>query len=72
MNAIQYLDNFFYSRFQSNWDDEILRQKILSNLKSSDVILDLGAGAGIVAAMDFKGKCAWRRLGPPDFGKQLS
>lgn len=56
MSALtRWLDRTFYPGFDNNWDDQLLRQEILRSINSSSVILDLGAGAGIVAAMNFRG-----------------
>ncbi len=53
---IQWLDAKLYPHFQKNWDDSLFRERILSHLTGADLtILDLGAGAGIVEAMNFKG-----------------
>ncbi len=49
------IDRRFYPAFGKNWDDTLFRQRILRHLTPSSVMLDLGAGAGIVAAMDFRG-----------------
>jgi SAM-dependent methyltransferase len=54
-NLIKWIDSTFYFDFQSNWDDELFREKILSQLHESDEVLDMGAGAGIVVQMNFKG-----------------
>lgn len=54
---VEYLDKKFYSEFKDNWDDLLLRKIILRYIKQSDTLLDLGAGAGIVDFMNFKGLC---------------
>lgn len=54
--AINWLDAKFYPNYSHNWDDYLFRVSILESLKSDHAILDLGAGAGIVEAMDFRGK----------------
>lgn len=51
----QWLDRTFYPGFSKNWDDQLFRERILSELKPASVMLDLGAGAGIVSQMNFKG-----------------
>lgn len=53
-----WLDEKLYPGVSSNWDDELFRRVILDNLHASHTILDLGAGAGIVAQMNFKGEAA--------------
>jgi SAM-dependent methyltransferase len=55
-SAVAWLDRRFYPMFQCNWDDTIFRERILRLMKSEHAVLDLGAGAGIVEAMNFKGK----------------
>lgn len=52
---IQWIDKNWYSAFANNWDDSLFRERILAQIKPDYVILDLGAGAGIVAQMNFKG-----------------
>ncbi len=50
------IDQLFYPNFRDNWDDLIFRKQILSRLKNGrQSVLDLGAGAGIVEQMDFRG-----------------
>jgi len=50
-----WIDQSWYSEFSKNWDDLLFRERILANIKPDAVVLDLGAGAGIVAQMNFKG-----------------
>lgn len=57
-----WIDNNAYAGFSRNWDDTIFRQRILSSLKTEHHVLDLGAGAGIVGQMNFKG-CAHKVCG---------
>jgi len=52
---VPYLDRRWYPHFSSNWDDALLRSRILQRISRESRILDLGAGAGIVAAMNFRG-----------------
>jgi len=49
------MDVRFYPGATKNWDDERFRDAILAVLRPEDELLDLGAGAGIVAAMNFRG-----------------
>lgn len=51
----QWIDHNWYPKFAKNWDDLLFRERILSHVKPNSVILDLGAGAGIVSQMNFKG-----------------
>lgn len=55
MSLVQTIDVKFYADFEKNWDDLIFRDRILSVLTPSLRVLDLGAGAGIVEAMNFRG-----------------
>jgi len=51
-----WMDNNFYSGVQKNWDDLLFRKKILTFLNQRpSIVLDLGAGAGIVSSMNFRG-----------------
>lgn len=56
--AVARLDQALYAGIERNWDDSLLRDRILAALTPGSVVLDLGAGAGIVAAMDFRGHAA--------------
>ena len=53
---IAWVDRKFYRDFTANWDDQLFRERILENLRPEMKLLDLGAGAGIVAEMNFLGK----------------
>jgi SAM-dependent methyltransferase len=50
-----WLDSTLYPTFGNNWDDKIFREVILHYVTSDSVVLDVGAGAGIVADMNFRG-----------------
>ena len=52
------LDRWLYPDHTSNWDDTLFREHVLGVLTGKEVMLDLGAGAGIVTAMNFRGKAA--------------
>jgi SAM-dependent methyltransferase len=52
------IDRACYHRFQRNWDDQLFRERILLHLGAEVAALDLGAGAGIVEQMNFKGLAA--------------
>lgn len=52
---IKYIDEKFYPGFENKWDDTLLRNKILKYLKKDYIVLDVGAGRGRVAEMNFKG-----------------
>ena len=55
---IERIDSALYPGVQRNWDDTIFRQKILAHLRPESVVLDLGAGAGILPQMNFRGAVA--------------
>lgn len=50
-----WLDQGHYREFENRWDDRLLREAVLRELDSTKDLLDLGAGAGIVPEMNFKG-----------------
>lgn len=56
MSAVtQWLDKTLYPTFAANWDDERLRTRIVRCLNREMTILDIGAGAGRVKQMNFRG-----------------
>jgi SAM-dependent methyltransferase len=55
---VGWLDRRLYPRHADNWDDEMFRERILRHLNAGSIVLDLGAGAGIVSQMNFKGLAA--------------
>jgi SAM-dependent methyltransferase len=50
-----WLDRHLYPAFSRNWDDQLLRTRITERLFPTATVLDVGAGAGIVSHMNFKG-----------------
>jgi len=52
------LDRYWYPQLGKNWDDTLFREVLLGYITDSSVVLDLGAGAGIIPQMNFKGKAA--------------
>jgi SAM-dependent methyltransferase len=52
------MDQSWYPEFGDNWDDEIFRARILARMTKEMIVLDLGAGAGIVRQMDFRNHAA--------------
>jgi SAM-dependent methyltransferase len=55
MTLVQRIDRRLYPGFASNWDDDLLRAQILAHLQPQFVALDVGAGAGILPHMNFRG-----------------
>lgn len=55
---VSYLDRTLYPGVGDNWDDALFRDRILARLSADALVLDLGAGAGIVEAMNFRGMAA--------------
>lgn len=55
MALVAAIDRQFYPSFERNWDDQLFRQKLLAVIGPETRLLDLGAGAGIVEAMNFRG-----------------
>jgi len=49
------LDRQFYPSFDSGWDDEWFRKRILARLQPIHTVLDYGAGRGNVSQMNFRG-----------------
>lgn len=49
-----YLDKTLYPDVDGHWDDELFRERILRFVGPDSEVLDIGAGAGIVAEMNFK------------------
>jgi SAM-dependent methyltransferase len=54
--AVEWLDERLYPGVANRWDDSLLRERVLALLRPSHTVLDLGAGAGIVPQMDFRGR----------------
>ncbi|MBX9758775.1 MAG: class I SAM-dependent methyltransferase [Beijerinckiaceae bacterium] len=55
---VEWLDGKLYPGVGRNWDDEIFRERILRTLTPGAMLLDVGAGAGVVKQMDFRGRAA--------------
>ncbi len=53
--AINWIDRHFYPGVADHWDDELLRLTILETARPDWNVLDLGAGAGLVRQMNFRG-----------------
>lgn len=56
---VEWLDRALYPGFGRNWDDELFRKHILQHLTRETRLLDLGAGRGNVAQMNFRGHVAY-------------
>lgn len=55
MSMIEWIDKKFYPEFDNNWDDKLFRTHIQKHLTLQSIVLDVGAGAGIVEEMHFRG-----------------
>lgn len=58
MDLVKWIDERCYPGFGRNWDDALFREAILERLRPDMRVLDLGAGAGIVEQMNFRGLAA--------------
>lgn len=58
MSLVARLDALAYPGVADHWDDELLRARVLARLTPDAIVLDLGAGAGIVRQMDLRGHAA--------------
>src|SRR5690348_16001023 len=56
MAITAWIDRRFYAGYERNWDDLLFRQRILDVLTPQSDVLDVGAGAGIVEALNFRGR----------------
>jgi SAM-dependent methyltransferase len=54
-SLVNRLDQRWYPEYQSFWDDRLFRENILREISKDSVVLDLGAGAGIIEHMNFRG-----------------
>jgi len=57
-DIVNWMDRTLYSQYTNNWNDHFFRNEIVKVLKSDYHLLDLGAGAGRVAQMNFRGLVA--------------
>lgn len=53
--VVVFFDKTFYPTFQDNWDDKAFREVILSYISDDTILLDIGAGRGIIEYMNFRG-----------------
>jgi len=56
---VAWLDKTFYAAFSKNWDDQMLRDRILRQVSPESRVLDFGAGRGYVEAMNFRSAVQW-------------
>ena len=59
MSLVSWVDRTLYPNFERNWDDKLFRRVIQKHLTPQSFVLDVGAGAGIVEEMQFRGDVAW-------------
>lgn len=57
-SIVRWMDRTLYPTLKDNWDNTIFRAVVFQNLDRNFRMLDLGAGAGIVKQMNFKGMVA--------------
>ncbi len=57
-SLIHKLDAILYPNHSAHWDDAWFREMILRHIEPGSHVLDLGAGAGIVLEMNFRGQAA--------------
>jgi SAM-dependent methyltransferase len=55
---VGWLDRRLYPDQGDHWDDEIFRARILGHLSPTSRLLEIGAGAGRVVQMNFRGNAA--------------
>lgn len=54
----RFLDDRLYPGVDGRWDDRLFRSRVLQYFTDRKMLLDLGAGTGIVAEMNFRGVAA--------------
>ncbi len=52
---VNFLDHNFYKEYEDFWDDKLFRKTVLRYIDDKTVMLDAGAGRGILPEMNFKG-----------------
>jgi SAM-dependent methyltransferase len=55
LNRVHDLDARFYPNYADHWDDQIFREVLLRHIRKDSLVLDLGAGSGILKEMNFRG-----------------
>jgi SAM-dependent methyltransferase len=53
---VRWIDQNLYRDYCDHWDDELFRSSILKSAEPDWEVLDLGAGAGVVRQMNFRGQ----------------
>jgi len=54
MSLVEWMDARLYPEHGEQWDDHLFRETILEELQPTEHLLDLGAGSGRIAQMNFK------------------
>ena len=52
---VRIFDKYLYPNFQDNWDHNLFRDRVIKYICPNNKVLDLGAGAGKIAQLNFKG-----------------
>lgn len=52
---VNVFDRYLYPEFKDNWDNGLVRNTVIGYIGPNSKLLDLGAGAGIVQQLNFKG-----------------
>jgi ubiquinone/menaquinone biosynthesis C-methylase UbiE len=52
---IRKMDEAFYKNYRGNWDDDLFRTEVLKHLTTFTILLEVGAGAGRITQLNFKG-----------------
>lgn len=52
---ISWMDQTLYPHTRPRWDDQLFRERILELVDEKHTVLDIGAGAGIIAQTDYRG-----------------
>lgn len=54
VKLLKIIDEKYYRNYGDNWDDQLFRNEIIKYTQTNTVLLDVGAGAGLVKAMNFR------------------
>ncbi len=58
MSLKNWLDENIYGDYHRNWDNQLFSEKVKDCLRKDHHVLDLGAGAGIVPHLNYRGQVA--------------